>query len=99
MAKHLIVLAALLPCVRVQVESRFGSVALRECFVLTKRFSPDSQALLDQLQLPILDLPLPPAASLTFLERLGVSTEPNLPTLLKALQHLSAAAQLGGSDS
>lgn len=71
---------------------------LRQCFLPT-RLLPDIQTLLAQLQLPILDLPLPAASSLTFLDRLGVSTELNLPMLLKALQHLSAARQLAGSDS
>lgn len=66
--------------------------------MFSKGFHTEVQELLEQLQLPILDLPLPASSSLTFLERLGVSTELNLPTLMKVLQQLSAAGQLAGSE-
>lgn len=82
-----------------QVESRFGPKPLSQCFVLSKSIPSDEQELLNQLQLPILDLPLPPSSSLTFLEKLGASTDLNLQTLLKILQQLSEAGQLAGSGS
>jgi hypothetical protein len=91
------VLLLLPPCV--QVVSRFGPKPLSQCFVLSKSIHSDEQELLSQLQLPILDLPLPPSSSLAFLEKLGVSTDLNLQTLLKILQQLSAAGQLAGSGS
>jgi hypothetical protein len=91
-------LTILLLPTHVQVESSVGRQPLSQCFVLSSSISAEDKMLLHQLQLPVLDLQLP-ASSKPFLEKLGVSIELNLQTLIKILQQLSAAEQLTGTDS
>jgi hypothetical protein len=93
-----ILTAMLLQPPHVQVESRVGPQPLRQCFVLSN-IKDEDQMLLEQLRLPVLDLPMPANRSLSFLEKLGVSTQLNLQTLLKILQQLSAPGQAGSNPS
>lgn len=70
-----------------QVQTGSGTQPLHACFAASAGASTEQQLLplLRQLQLPTLDLPGWP-----FLQNLGVSTDLTWPTLLKALQQLSA---------
>jgi hypothetical protein len=75
-----------------QVEVSCGRLPLQQCFVPTQDLPANLVNLLTQLQLPVLDLP---QCGWFFLQQLGVSTELNWPTLLKALQQLSGGGLSG----
>jgi hypothetical protein len=74
-----------------QVDSSSGRRFLRDCYLESAELQGSLQELLQELQLPFLQVPEPSSWRWSFLQRLGVSVQLQWPDLQKALQQLSSS--------
>jgi hypothetical protein len=74
-----------------RVDSSSGPRCLQNCFLQSAVLQGSLQQLLQQLQLPFLQVPDPSSYKWLFLQSLGVSTQLRWPDLQKALQQLSSS--------
>jgi hypothetical protein len=82
-----------------QVNTSSGSTALPRCFMLKSNVPSSLVSLLQDLKLPILQLPDPDSSGWGFLQEVGVSRELQGSTLLKVLQQLSSSGASPSLDS